>query len=100
MEYEEFESNGVTYKWSAFRDSEHPDFVLVCDKGEIWVQVEQTPDLDRHYKLFDEEKVKYPITLGIVQNIISQIVSKGYIETYFTTNVGLIYSGEGTLGEN
>ncbi len=100
MNYEEFECRGTLYRWSAIRNGEHPDFVLVCDDGEIWVQVERTTDIDKQDKLFSEGKAKYPISFGLAKNIISQIISKGYIESYFATDVGLIFSENGQLIEN
>jgi hypothetical protein len=100
MKYENIDYKEKCYKWAAVRDSEHPDFVLICDDGEIWVQVERTPEIDKQDDLFREGKAKYPISLGTVQSIISEIVIRGYIESYFKTDVGLIYSEKGQLVEN
>jgi len=39
---------GERYKWSAKRDSEHPDFTLYLDDGEILVSIERTSAVDKH----------------------------------------------------
>lgn len=43
MKYKALIIDGVSYKWAASQDSEHSDYVLVCESGEIWVQIEVGP---------------------------------------------------------
>ena len=100
MEYEEISHDGLELKWSAQRDSEHPDFILICPSGEIWVQVERTEEIEKYDKLYNDGKSKYPLPLSVVQQLVSQIVEKGYLEKYFSSDVGLIFTDKGQLIEN
>lgn len=82
------------------RNSEHPDFVLVCDAGEIWVQVERTPEIDKIDDLHREGRAKYPVSKELAKDIVSKIIAGGYLESYFNSDVGLIYSENGLIIEN
>lgn len=100
MLYQKLDINGIEYKWSAAQDSEQPDFVLVCERGEIWVQVEiglnDRPHNQRHFDGFE----KYPISNDTARKIICAVVKLGYLDNYFDTDVGLIFTETGKLVEN
>ena len=49
MIFNHIEVLGNTYKWASQIDNQHPDFVLVCDKGEMWVQVSDDYD-ENHFR--------------------------------------------------
>ena len=99
MNYRNIEINGAVFKWSAILDSQHPDFVLVCESGEIWVQVGD--DYDReHYDAYHEGKKEFPVSEKTAHTIIRQIIDRGDIYSYFETDVGLMLYSEVGLEEN
>lgn len=100
MKYKNIEVYGQRYKWSSKQDSQHPDFVLICNQGEIWVSVEDTYD-EQQCNLYISGKTEFPVSLKTAQLITSQILKKGYIESYFlNTDIGLVLSETGSLEEN
>jgi len=99
MIFKDIKVLGNSYKWSAQQDSQHPDFVLVCDAGEIWVQVGDTYD-QAHNEAYLNGKEECPVSEKTAKRIITEIIQKGYIESYFNTDVGLmLYTNQG-LEEN
>jgi hypothetical protein len=100
MKYRELILNGKVYKWGAGQDSEHPDFVLLCAQGELGVQVEISPSDRKHNHMYMKGQVELPISEKTALSIISEIERLGYLDTYFETDVGLIYTEIGKLIEN
>ena len=99
MKYKNIEIHGQLYKWSSEQDSQHPDFVLVCNQGEIWVSVVDSYD-EKQCDLYIRDKAEFPVSLKTAQLITSQIIEKGYIKSYFiNTDVGLVLSETGNLEE-
>jgi len=100
MKYQEVQYKGVTYNWGAYQDSEHPDFVLQCKLGEIWVQVEVNPFDKKHNEMYFNGQKEYPISNNTVYMIISNIVKLGYTKSYFETDTGLIFTESCQLIKN
>ena len=97
MKHEKFSYKEKYYTWSCEQDSEHPDFVLICDEGEIWVQVEINSKTRKHNELWHNGKVKYPIPLSTVERLISSIVIEGHIDKYLPSDYGLTLRENGKL---
>lgn len=100
MIYQDMEHGGKRYKWSACQDSEHPDFVLQCDLGEIWVQVEVCPSDIAHNEMYLKGKEEFPVSRSTVKKLVSSLVNLGYTKSYFETDVGLIFTDNCQLIEN
>lgn len=100
MKYQEVQYKGKIYKWGAYQDSEHPDFVLQCELGEIWVQVEVNPFDKKHNEMYLNGKNEFPISNNTAHKVISNIVKLGYTKSYFESDVGLIFTDSGRLIEN
>ena len=100
MKHQYLNFDNVSYKCSASQDGEHAEFILHSASGDICVQV-QIGELDREQsKEYLCENVDSPITENSATNIISLLVEQGYIDSYLGSDVGLIYTDEGTLIEN
>ncbi len=100
MKYREINILGKDYKWSATQDSEHPDLVVICKKGEIWVQVEIGFLDQEHNEKYINGNEELPVSLATASKVISDVVEKGYIKKYFESDIGLIYTESGQLIEN
>lgn len=100
MEFKTLNIEGVNYQWAATQDSEPPDYVLVADAGEIWVQVEINSRDRSHNELFLKGKVECPISEDTALKVAEAVVKQGYIDSYFNTDVGLIFTEEEKLIEN
>lgn len=99
MKYKKVKHKGKIYKWSATQDSQHPDLVLQCERGDIWVQVEANPLDKKRNEIYLNGKNELPISNNTAYKVISNIVKPGYTESYFETDVGLIYTESGQLIE-
>jgi len=99
MNYKNIEINGTVFKWSAIEDSQHPDFVLNCERGEIWVQVGDDYDQE-HHDAYHQGKQELPVSEKTARTIICQLIDRGYIDSYFDTDVGLVLYSEVGLEEN
>jgi hypothetical protein len=100
MKYQSLKLGDVSYKWSVYQDGEHPDFVLVCDAGEIGIQVEISQYDQEHNKLYHKGKVYYPISNTTALKVVNAIIEKGYLKKYFESDVGLIFTEKQCLIEN
>lgn len=100
MKHQILTIEGRNYKWSASQDSEHPDFVLETDLGQIWVQVEVSAKDKMHNDMFLRGRKEFPISDFTANRIICELISLGYILSYFETDVGLIFTDGGELIEN
>lgn len=100
MKYQEIENQGGLYKWTAYQDSEHPDFVLQTENGYIFVQIELSDaDLIHNEKYFTNKEL-YPFSDSKAELVVKKLIQLGYIDTYFKTDVGLILTDQGDLIEN
>ena len=100
LKYRKIVYEGVAYQWSAIQDSEHPSFLLQCDGGELWVQVEIGLFDKSHHKMYASGKADFPISDSTVSKIVSKVVDLGYLKSYFETDIGLVFTEEGQLTEN
>ena len=93
--------DGITYKWDADQDSEHLDFTLYTDLGEIWVAVE-IGYFDRyHNNEWHKEKRKHPLPLFRVEKIIVALVEGGYLVKYFENeDMGLWFDENDQIRED
>jgi len=84
--------SGNRYRWCANRDSEHSDFILLCDQGEIWVSVDRTTETDLHQDRYEKGQESYFFDIKLVEDLILQIYKLGYHDSYFRNHdVGLVY---------
>lgn len=100
LKYKEITYEGVVYQWSAIQDSEHPSFLLQCDGGELWVQVEIGFFDKSHHKMYASGKADFPISDSTVRKIVSKIIDLGCVQSYFEKDIGLVFTEDGQLIEN
>jgi hypothetical protein len=100
MNYRLINQAGIELKWGAIQDSEHSDLCIKTDRGEVWVQVETRFSDRRHNELYTSGQKEFPISDGTAGKIITQVIKRGYLEKYFETDIGLIYTEFGDLIEN
>lgn len=99
VKYNTLSVNGVFYRWFSSQNSQHPDFIFVCEQGEIWVQVEDTFD-KKQCDLYIKGLVESPVSNSTAKLISEQIIINGYQQSYFIeTDVGLSFSESGKLEE-
>lgn len=100
LKYREIVYEGIAYQWSAIQDSEQPSFLLQCDGGELWVQVEIGLFDKSHHRIYASGKADFPISDSTVSKIVSKVVYLGYLKSYFEKDIGLVFTEEGQLIEN
>ena len=92
--------DNVNYEWYSIQDSEHPDFCLTLNDGyEIWVQVYLSGSEKSHSLRYLNGRTDQPISDETAIEIIKEVISKGYIESYKDSEVGLMFI-DGGLIEN
>ena len=62
--------------------------------------MERTEEIDFHYSRFESGLEPYEMNIELIQQIIRKIYSLGYVESYFESDVGLIWSADNELIEN
>lgn len=92
--------NGKNFFWKASQDSEHPDMTILEPDNHIHVQVVLSELDKKHNERFLQGKEESPISDDTASKIVQAVVSRGYLMTYKSTGVGLIFDESFNLIEN
>ena len=99
LHFQTHQYKGQEYQWSATQYDEHPDFMLSCESGNIWVQVELSlQDKSHHHGYLNYNKL-HPFSKDTAIKVLTAIVDNGYFEKYFHRKIKLLFNQQGKLVE-
>lgn len=100
MEMREVIIDEKTYYWKSEQTSEHPD-LEVSEKGvTLHIQVEVDKDEATHNEKFLNGLELAPISEKKVAEVINALIENDSFQEYKNSDIGLIYSEDGSLIEN
>ena len=99
LHFQTHQYKGQGYQWSATQYDEHPDFMLSCEAGNIWVQVELgLQDKIHHHGYLNYNKI-HPFSTDTAIKVLTAIIDNGYLDKYFQRKMKLVFNQQGNLVE-